>query len=285
MAGLPAQGYTSNALRTVAEVKTAVDDIRDTAAQLPGGTSWSELTISGGAIVPPDGSGGGTHRVDTEGNAASDDLTSITTTNCWDGMLVRLYAENTARVVTIKHGTGNIQTYDGADFVFATGIEWIEFQLRTGTWVETQRRIDDCLTQVTLSAAQNLTANTPTKIVFDTEAIDAAGCWDTSNGYFTALVAGWYAVSGGVGVQTQSVPDGQRMYSALYRDTGSGFAALRIQGEVRVGGAGTAVRSMVSDLVYLGAGHKLALYAYAESWASGTGQVSTTSDFNIRRVR
>ena len=161
MAGLPAQGYISDSARTVAEQKTAMEDVRDTAAQMLGGTARSELTISGGAIVPPDGSGGGIHTVDTEGNAATDDLASITTTNCWDGMLIRLSAENTARVVTLKHGTGNLSMLDGADLTLYELEQWIEFQLRSSTWVETKRYYPPDVrsaTAITSGTAQEFTS-------------------------------------------------------------------------------------------------------------------------------
>ncbi len=284
---LPAAAYLSNSSRTVAEMKTAMEDHRDTTAQLPGATARIELTISGGAIVPPDGSGGGFFRVDTEGDAATDDLTSITTTNCWDGMLVWLGAENTGRVVTIKHGTGNIQTIDSQDFVFASLNEWICFQLRSSTWVEVNRRIDDCLVQVTLGTLQNLTANTPTKVAFDTEVIDANGCFTSSAGnhYFTAPVKGWYSISGSIGVATQSVADGGYMYAAAYKDTGSGFSLVRIQGAMRTGAAGMAPRSVLADEFPLNAGDKLAIYAYVSQWVTGTGQISTDSVLTVRRTR
>lgn len=158
---LPAAAYLSNSARTVAEMKTAMEDQRDATAQLPGATARTELTISGGAIVPPDGAGGGVHTVDTEGNAATDDLASITTTNCWDGMLIRLHAENVSRLVTLKHGTGNLTMLDGADLTLYELEQWIEFQLRSSTWVETQRYYPPdtrSATAITSGTAQEFTA-------------------------------------------------------------------------------------------------------------------------------
>lgn len=192
---LPAAAYLSNSARTVAEMKTAMEDQRDATAQLPGATARTELTISGGAIVPPDGSGGGVHTVDTEGNAATDDLTSITTTNCWDGMLIRLSAENTARVVTLKHGTGNLSLAHSLDVALTDLETWIEFQLRSTTWVETQRHFPACLVNAYLTADQTLSDATETTLVGWTEAYDTLGAFNATTGVFTAPADGLYSFS------------------------------------------------------------------------------------------
>lgn len=191
--GLPAASYLSNSSRTVAEMKTAMEDQRDAVAQLPGGTARSELTISGGAIVPPDGSGGGVHTVDTEGNAASDDLASITTTNCWDGMLIRLSAENTSRVVTLKHGTGNLSLAHSLDWALTDLESWIEFQLRSSTWVETQRHFPACLVSAYLTSDQTISDATETTLTGWTEAYDTLSAFNASTGVFTAPAAGLYS--------------------------------------------------------------------------------------------
>lgn len=84
------------------------------------GTNWgpnisperqAEHTIATGAITP---AGPGSVPVDTEADAASDDLDTITATNLEDGDHVTLYAANDARTVVVKNGTGNIHI--GADF-------------------------------------------------------------------------------------------------------------------------------------------------------------------------
>jgi hypothetical protein len=62
-----------------------------------------ELTIASGAITVT----GSYHRVDTEGDGATDDLTTIN--GGIDGMRLVLRAENGARDVVVKDGTGNIQ--------------------------------------------------------------------------------------------------------------------------------------------------------------------------------
>lgn len=142
MSTLEAQGYASDALRTNAEMKVVIENHRDFMAELPGGSAKTELTISSGAIVPPDGAGGGVHTVDTEGNAASDDLTTITTTNTPEGRFIMLRAENAARVVTLKHaagGSGQMSMTDSADFVLDALDKWVLFHLESTDWVEVCR--------------------------------------------------------------------------------------------------------------------------------------------------
>lgn len=68
-----------------------------------------ELTIATGAITVT----GGYHTVDTESDAASDDLDTISGGS--DGELLILSAEHTDRTVVLKHNTGNILTQDGND--------------------------------------------------------------------------------------------------------------------------------------------------------------------------
>ena len=71
--------------------------------------SGSELTIASGAIT----CSGSVHSVDTEGDAATDDLDTIHMVN---GDFVFLRAASADREVTLKHGA-SIQTGDGTDVV------------------------------------------------------------------------------------------------------------------------------------------------------------------------
>ena len=65
----------------------------------------TELTIASGAITVTQGY----HAVDTEGNAAADDLDSITAgSGITAGAKVVFRAEDVSRVVTLKDGTGNL---------------------------------------------------------------------------------------------------------------------------------------------------------------------------------
>ena len=66
-------------------------------------TSSGELTLASGAITVT----GSYHNVDTESDAASDDLDTIS--GGTNGMRLVLRANNSGRTVVVKDGTGNIQ--------------------------------------------------------------------------------------------------------------------------------------------------------------------------------
>jgi hypothetical protein len=160
MSTLPAAGYLENAARTNAEMKVALEALRDIMAESVGGEAGAELTIASGAVTPAEGVGGGIFRLDTEGNAASDTLDTITQTNTRDGQVIALRAENVARVVTVNHaagGTGQILLYDATDFVFASASA-VLFLRRSGTdWVELHRFVPtEDLTALTTIATDDL---------------------------------------------------------------------------------------------------------------------------------
>lgn len=69
-----------------------------------------ELTISSGAITVT----GSNHTVDTEADAATDDLDTIN--GGTDGQVLYLRSEDSARDVVLKHNTGNIVTPFGVDY-------------------------------------------------------------------------------------------------------------------------------------------------------------------------
>ena len=72
------------------------------------GTS-SELTISSGAVTITKSH----HTIDTESDASTDDLDTMTIAT--SNVFGTIRAENTARTIVIKDGTGNILTWDGND--------------------------------------------------------------------------------------------------------------------------------------------------------------------------
>lgn len=74
----------------------------------------TELTISGGAITATSSN----HTIDTEGDAPTDDLDTISGGTARQLLLIR--AENTARTIIVKHGTGNIYTINGTDITLDT---------------------------------------------------------------------------------------------------------------------------------------------------------------------
>jgi hypothetical protein len=99
---------------TATDVKTRLARLMDG----PGNLSLkaaTTLTISGGIITATQNY----HRVDTQSSAATDDLDTITAAAA-EGFVLRLRANNTARTVVIKHGTGNISCPGGQDITLDT---------------------------------------------------------------------------------------------------------------------------------------------------------------------
>jgi hypothetical protein len=93
----------------------------------------TELTISGGEITPTSNY----HYVDTEGDAATDDLDTINTTGLSEGTLLVLRPESGSRDVVCKDNTGNLQL--AGDFTMSTTYDSITLILEDGDWVELSR--------------------------------------------------------------------------------------------------------------------------------------------------
>lgn len=109
-----------------------LEDFLAATKQLPGAVAATELTVSAGVIVPT----AATHTVDTEADAASDDLSNIQATNMPDGAVLILWPENTGRVVTLKHeagGTGQISLTAEEDLELSVPVA---LQLRGSVWKE-----------------------------------------------------------------------------------------------------------------------------------------------------
>ncbi|MFD2854015.1 hypothetical protein ACFSZS_03325 [Seohaeicola zhoushanensis] len=90
--------------------------------------SGGELTIAAGSITPHSI----VHRIDTEADAASDDLETIQSTNAPGGQVLYLRTESSARDVVIKHGVGNIICASGADFTLSS-TDKVAHLVRIGT--------------------------------------------------------------------------------------------------------------------------------------------------------
>lgn len=95
------------------------------------------LTIAGGTITRTRAH----HRVDTEGAAATDDLTRIDGRRSGIDDLLMLAAVHTDRTVVVKHGQGNINLAGGADFALDTTAQRILliYDQESDTWNEVSR--------------------------------------------------------------------------------------------------------------------------------------------------
>lgn len=93
------------------------------------GFTIRELTISAGVIT----AWADWHWVDTEGDAATDDLDTIN--GGFEGRIIRLRAANSGRTVVLKDGTGNLRL--GGDRALDNAEDCITLQFSGGVWVET----------------------------------------------------------------------------------------------------------------------------------------------------
>jgi hypothetical protein len=101
--GFPDASYLTDSSRTEGEFKAALEAFLAAAKQLPGGQAETELTISAGSVTPTRAA----HSVDTEADAATDDLDAIALA-LPEGALLFLRGASTARVVTVRHAAGGL---------------------------------------------------------------------------------------------------------------------------------------------------------------------------------
>lgn len=173
---LPSSGQLGGT-PTNAQFQGYIEDLRDVVSNQIGGAGRTELTIASGAVTPPARDHGGIFRLDTEGNAASDTLDTITQTNTPDGTVIILQAEDAARVVTLNHaagGSGQILLTDSTDFVFASLSAWVKLQRRSTDWVEIERYVPH----------EDLTA-----LTVSDDSADLVRVWDDSAGTIKRLPA------------------------------------------------------------------------------------------------
>ena len=78
--------------------------------------TFTEYTIASGVIAPVQSLAS----IDTESDAASDDIDTITVAT--DLNMIGLKMENSARVPTLKHGTGNLSLPNGADVIMVNDV-------------------------------------------------------------------------------------------------------------------------------------------------------------------
>ena len=105
--------------------------VRSTLKNLVSLGATSELTIAAGVITATKSF----HRVDTEADAATDDLDTIN--GGAEGDLLILRAENDARTVVVKDGTGNIQC--AGDFSLDNVQDTITLIFDGSAWLELSR--------------------------------------------------------------------------------------------------------------------------------------------------
>lgn len=93
----------------------------------------SELTIASGIVT----STRSFHRIDTESDAGSDDLDTIN--GGVTGTVLILRAENDARTVVVKNGTGNIRLSGATDYTMDNNFKTLTLIYDGSNWLETAR--------------------------------------------------------------------------------------------------------------------------------------------------
>ncbi|NQV83928.1 MAG: tail fiber protein [Rhodospirillales bacterium] len=139
MTGLPTRddiNYTAS--EQAGPFMAAILAFFDVFLQMIGVQVAAELTIAAGSVTPTRGS----HTIDTELDAAADDLTHLDQANLPDGSRLTIRVQDAARVVTVKDaavGVGEILMVDSADFVLDALDKWLLIERRGAAWVEIAR--------------------------------------------------------------------------------------------------------------------------------------------------
>ncbi len=104
-----------------------------------GSEDAGELTIATGAVTPT----GSNHSIDTEADASTDDLDTLTATDVPDGARVTISIEDDGRNVVVKHATGNILLPNNEDVTLDVTDDTIElmFSAALSNWIQISRSI------------------------------------------------------------------------------------------------------------------------------------------------
>lgn len=186
----------------------------------------SELTIASGVVTATPGC----FSLDTESNAASDDLDTITAgTGVAENSIVVLFAENVSRVVTVKDGTGNIllngdcslSANDSTLTLIYNGTNWREVA-RSAPSANGITNSGTDVTQIKFAGTQSAST--------DANTLD-----DYEEGSWTPVIGG----SGGTSGQTYSSQVGRYVkigklviaqFTAVFTAKGTITTSLQLQG-------------------------------------------------------
>lgn len=176
MTDYAAANYISDNARTEGEAKQFFEDLLAAVKEMPGGGAIAELTISSGVVTPTKA----LHSIDTQGNAAADDLDTIVQTNHPDGRLLIVRCEDASRVVTLKHlsgGTGQIRTATG-DHIILDALGQYVGLVRCGTeWREVFRTGSGATVHAGDVIRAALTGSTPTMPAIDGRNLKQVGSY------------------------------------------------------------------------------------------------------------
>ena len=264
MTGFPARDDVDyQAGESGGTVMGAILQFFDVVRQMLGAAAETELTISSGSVTPTQAA----HGIDTEADAATDDLTHLDQTNLPDGFLVMIRAVDAGRVPTVKHnagGAGEILLVDSQDLVLNAIDKWLQLK-RTGTaWEEVTRSYGSDLA----AARAAIGAGTMNDLVNDTTP-QQGGVLD-SNGFAINESEGAEIVSGYTfSFATTDVDVGTN----LITETGHKLAA-NVTGQFTTTGTLPAGLSLATDYHIISSG--ITADAFKVSASEGGAEIDIT---------
>lgn len=150
----------------------------------------TELTIASGAITATQSF----HTIDTQADAATDDLDTISGGTAGDILYLRL--ANAARIVVLKHNTGNIHTPYGAD-VTVDSINTVVCLAFNGTdWLVVGDALKRSATRIKLTTADQDTVKDDWRLIlFNADVYDILNESVLANNAIVVQQAGIYLLS------------------------------------------------------------------------------------------
>jgi hypothetical protein len=136
-----ADNYLQDAARSVAQMKTAMEQNLGATVEMLGALPIQSLTISGASVTPL-AETSAFLSLATPGGAASANLTNVVPTNIKPGAWIALRAANAGQTVVVKHasgGAGQFSLVGNADLSLADPTMILLLALSGTTWIEVGR--------------------------------------------------------------------------------------------------------------------------------------------------
>lgn len=246
-----------------------------------------EKTISGGAISTT----ASFHTVDTQSDAASDDLDQNQTTA--NGLITLLRSENSSRTVVLKHNTSNLFMPCATDISLSTTHRVVgtiydselnrHIVLFDGTTKEyVDNAVGTDVASVYHNTTQSIGTSTETLLAFNSEDFDTGGWHDnsTNNSRITVDFTGYVRVTGQFSMSPGTAGFNQRL--TVYKN-GSG---TNLQSDVTHGTAASSQNRIiqVSGLLAVTSGDYIELSAW-HNFGSSQNALANTTRLSVERVR
>lgn len=231
----------------------------------------------------------GFHTIDGEDGSAA--FTTLDTINGGAaGREITLVAENSARIIALTHGVGNIETPNQTWLPLAAGCS--QRLIYTGSaWVPVGAPAIPSSVFARLSADQSLSDTTYTVASLDTEMEDVLGEFSVSTYRFVAACSGVYYVEG------QALPnlvvDQKLILGIIGTNASIAYTSKVVEAIVpyiwvrgRFYASGTSIQGPnVSALIRLNQGEALWLVAYVDLNGGGPTTIESDRDYTYFRVR